>query len=145
MKILITSSRVLLGLVLKVFGLNGFLHLLPSATGFVGRLIAPLYRSYYLPPVFAVASIAGTLLLINRHVPLAVTLLSPVVLNIVLLHLASASKSLPIALLVALLWLATAFSVRVGLRELFTKSWKRISGSRSASDILLESKMANAR
>jgi hypothetical protein len=74
MKILITTSRVLLGLILKVFGLNGFLHFVPTAVA--NPLIGPLFASHYPRVVFAVAAIRSTFLLVNRYMPVALTLLS---------------------------------------------------------------------
>jgi putative oxidoreductase len=136
MKILITTSRVLLGLILKVFGLNGFLHFVPTAVA--NPLIGPLFASHYPRVVFAVAAIGSTFLLVNRYMPVALTLLSPVIANIVLLHLFSTLTGLPIALLVALLWLAVLISERSAFQEFVTKARKRISAFRLDSNILQE-------
>lgn len=85
----VLAARVVLGLIFTVFGLNGFLHFIPmpemsqEAGGFLGALAA----SGYMFPVLKVTEIAcGVLLLIGRWVPLALTILAPVVLNIVLFH-----------------------------------------------------------
>ena len=69
---------------------------------------------------------------------IALTLLSPVIANIVLLHLFSTLTGLPIALLVALLWLAVLISERSALQEFVTNARKRISAFRLDSNILQE-------
>jgi hypothetical protein len=85
-----TAARILLGLMFLVFGLNGFLSFLPmpplaGAPGaFMGALAA---TGYMFPLIKATEVIAGALLLSNRFVPLALTVLAPIVVNIVAFHL----------------------------------------------------------
>lgn len=85
-----TVSRVLLGLIFFVFGLNGFLQFaptpeLPPAGGaFMGALVA---TGYMLPLIKAIEVTAGALLLSNRFVPLALLMLAPIVVNIVAFHM----------------------------------------------------------
>jgi uncharacterized membrane protein YphA (DoxX/SURF4 family) len=84
------AARLLLGLIFFVFGLNGFLHFLPqpppppAAAAFGGALLATGYMMILLK---ATEVIAGTLLLAGLFVPLALTLLAPVIVNIVAFHL----------------------------------------------------------
>jgi putative oxidoreductase len=54
----------------------------------------------------------GILLLSNRFVPLALTLLGPVIVNILLFHVTMAPNGLPMALLVTALWSVVFFRVR---------------------------------
>jgi hypothetical protein len=140
MKILTTTSRVLLGLILKVFGLNGFLHFIPLPEGAVGQLLQALVASHYLAATLATASIGGTFLVINRQVALATALVSPVIGNIVLVHLFSRPAGLPIALLIALLWLAVFTSVRLPLEEFFAHAWKQTAQLFSSGHIAPETK-----
>ena len=90
--------RTLLGLVFFVFGLNGFLHFLPQpplpgrAGEFIGALIG---TGYLFTLVKAVEVSAGALLLAGRFVPLAITLLAPIVVNIVMFHLVLAPGGYP--------------------------------------------------
>lgn len=84
-----TAARLVLGLVFFVFGLNGFLHFLPQppmpsgAAGFItGLFSAP----YFLPVLKGTEVLAGVLLLGNRFVPLALTLLAPIIVQIALFH-----------------------------------------------------------
>jgi hypothetical protein len=82
-------ARVALGLVFVVFGLNGFLHFLPqgpmppAAAPFVGGLLS---AGYFFPVLKGTEVLAGLLLLTGRFVPLALTLLAPIVVNIALFH-----------------------------------------------------------
>jgi len=106
-----TVARVLMGVPFLVFGLNGFLHFLPTppmpaaAGAFVGALAA----SGYLFPVLKIVEVASALLLLSgRFVPLALTLLAPVLVNIVAFHaaLAPAGLAIPLVLLAAEIYLA---------------------------------------
>jgi hypothetical protein len=84
-----TSARLLLGALFTVFGLNGFLGFLPTpphegaAAVFLGGLAA---SGYMFPLIKGTELVAGLLLLGNRFVPLALTLLAPVVVNILAFH-----------------------------------------------------------
>lgn len=121
MKITATIARWLLGLVFLVFGLNGFLHFIPMPPppGAAGQFLGALFVSHYLVVVFLLQLIPGALLLLNRFVPLALTLLGPVIVNILLFHLLLAPGGLPLALLVTALWLLVFLSVRSAFASLF--------------------------
>jgi len=89
MKIAVLISRLLLGLISVVFGLNGFLNFLnmgPMPTGLAGQFIGALVLSHYYWVVAALQIIGGVLLLVNRFVPLALVLLGPVIVNIICYH-----------------------------------------------------------
>lgn len=83
-------ARVLLGLVFFVFGLNGFFNFIPAppmtgpAADFMGGLAA---SKYMFPLLKGTEVIAGLLLLSGRFVPLALTLLAPILVNIAAFHL----------------------------------------------------------
>jgi len=84
-------ARVVLGLVFFAFGLNYFWNFLPApppppeaALPFLGGLSA---SGYLLPLLKAIEIAAGAALLMNRFVPLALTLLAPIIVNIVAFHL----------------------------------------------------------
>ena len=84
------AARLVLGLVFFVFGLNGFLHFLPQPhmsgppAAFLGALVASVYL---FPLLKATEVLGGVLLLSGFFVPLALTLLAPVIVNIVAFHL----------------------------------------------------------
>jgi uncharacterized membrane protein YphA (DoxX/SURF4 family) len=109
------ALRILLGLTFFVFGLNGFLHFLPNppppaaAGAFAGAMLA---TGYMFPLVKGVEVIAGTLLLANRFVPLALVLLAPNIVNILLFHAFLAPSGVVIALIVLALELYLAWQYR---------------------------------
>src|SRR5271165_6835956 len=112
MKILFLVSRILLGLLFTVFGLNGFLHFIPMGpmpTGPAAQFIGALGETPYMTAVFGIQLIGGILLLLNRYVPLALTLLAPVIVNIILFHAFMAPSGLPLAAVACILWLLTAY------------------------------------
>jgi putative oxidoreductase len=121
MKIFSLIARVLLGLIFLVFGLNGFLHFIPMPppTGIAGQFMTALYVSRYLVVIFLLQLIPAVLLLLNRYVPLALTLLAPVIVNIFFFHAFMAPSGLPTAIIVILLWAVTALGVRRAFSGLF--------------------------
>jgi putative oxidoreductase len=107
MKIAALIARFLLGLMFVVFGANGFLHFIPmppmppsTATTFVMILMT----THYALIVSGIQLIGGALLLVNKYVPLALTLLGPVIVNIFLYHALMEPKGLPLAMIVVVLW-----------------------------------------
>ena len=95
-------ARVLLGLIFFVFGLNGFLGFIPQppidgpAATFIGGFFS---ASYMLPLLKGTEVIAGAALLSNRFVPLSLTVLAPIVLNIVAFHVFLAPTGLGVTFL----------------------------------------------
>jgi len=124
MKIAALIARYLLGLVFVVFGLNGFLHFIPTGpmpAGLAGQFSATLMESHYFIVVSGLQVAGGALLLVNRYVPLGLTLLGPVIANIVLFHLLMDPKGLPMAILVTILWGILAFRHRQHFSGLFVQ------------------------
>jgi len=105
MKIVVIIVRVLLGLVFVVFGSNAFLHFvpMPPMQGLSGQFMGALIDSGYVKVIGGVQVAGGLLLLIGRYVPLGLTLLGPVIVNILCYHFFLDSMGLPIALVVAAL------------------------------------------
>lgn len=99
-----TVVRVLLGLTFFVFGLNGFLGFLPqppmpaAAGAFLGGLAG---AHYFFPLLKAVEVGVGALLLANRFVPLALTVVAPIIVNIVAFHVFLAPSPVMVAFLLA--------------------------------------------
>jgi len=114
MKIASLVARYLLGFIFFVFGLNGFLHFIPMPppSGVAGDFMIALFESHYLVIVFLLQLIPAMLLLANRFVPLALTLLAPVIVNIICFHALMAPAGLPMALFVTVLWGLVAYGVR---------------------------------
>jgi hypothetical protein len=118
-----TAARVLLGLVFLGFGLNGLLHLfpLPPAQGAAAVFINGLLASrYFFPLLFVIYVVTGTALLIGRFVPLALTVLAPVIVNVAVMHLfvPSSLAEIGLAALVTVLAIFLAWCYRAAFRPL---------------------------
>ena len=114
MKHIVTISRILLGLIFVVFGLNGFLHFIPTHQfrGVAGQFIGAIFTSHFYTVVFLTQIVSGLLLLANRYVPLGLLLLGPVIVNILGFHIFMSTTNLPLALVATALWLIMFFQVR---------------------------------
>jgi hypothetical protein len=106
MKTFVLISRVLLGLIFLVFGLNGFLNFIPAPppSGVAGQFIGAMFGSHYLAVVFVLQIIAGALLIANRYVPAALTILGPLLVNIALFHAFMAPAGFAPAVIAIALW-----------------------------------------
>ena len=117
---LVAVCRLLLGLPFLVFGLNGFFEFLPQPepeTPEAGAFIQALVASNYLMPLLKVTEIVcGILLVTGRLVPLALTVLAPILINIVGFHLALAPGSSAMALGLVALELICVWAYRAQFR-----------------------------
>src|SRR6266481_884320 len=98
--------RSLLGLIFTVFGANMFLHFIqmpPPPVGPARDFMTALFVSHFLYVVGALQVAGGLLLLTGRWVPLGLTLLGPVIVNILCFHILMAPSGLPMALVVSAL------------------------------------------
>ncbi len=112
---LVLGARIVLGLIFTVFGLNGFLNFipLPELSGNAAVFMGGLAASGYLFPLMKVVEIlCGLMLLAGRYVPLALTLLASIVINIFFFHVALDSSGMPLAVLILVLQLYLAWSYR---------------------------------
>jgi uncharacterized membrane protein YphA (DoxX/SURF4 family) len=105
MKIATIVARVLLGLVFVVFGSNKFFNFIPMPppSGEAGAFFGALYETHYLYVIATCEVIGGLLLLIGRYVPLGLTFIGPVVVNILAFHIFMSHAGWPPAALVAAL------------------------------------------
>jgi hypothetical protein len=69
--------------------------------------------------IFALQVVPAVLLLVNRYVPLALTILAAVIFNILSFHIFMAPAGLPLAVFVAVLWVVTFINVRLAFSGLF--------------------------
>src|SRR5438132_4107007 len=111
MKILTIIVRSLLGLTFVVFGLNAFLQFIPMPPpqGLAGDFMKALFVSHYFYVVAVLQIVGGAICLVGRFVPLGLTLLGPVIVNILLFHVFLQPSGLPLAIVVSvfslfLLW-----------------------------------------
>ena len=84
----ILGARITLGLIFFVFGLNGILNFIkgPMPLGDAGTFLTIMMEHGYSDVVAVLQLIAGLLLLVGRYVPLALTILAPILVNILLFH-----------------------------------------------------------
>ena len=109
-------ARILLGLIFFVFGLNGFLQFIqppgepPEALkAFMTGMMA---TGYFIPFLKGTETLMGALLLANRFVPLALTVLAPIIVNIFLIHAILEPSGLVMAAVIVLLEIFLAWSYR---------------------------------
>jgi putative oxidoreductase len=123
MKIGALIARILLGVVFVVFGLNGFLNFIPATlpSGLAGQFLTVLLQSHYVLFISGVQVAGGVLLLVNRYVPLGLTLLAPVIANILVYHMVLDRSGLPVAIVVAILWGILFFRHRQHFSGLFVQ------------------------
>ena len=121
MQILTNISRFLLGLIFLVFGLNGFLHFIPMPppSGVAGQFLGAMFVSKYLLVVSGLQVISGALLLINRYVPLALTILGPIIVNILLFHGLMNPAGIGLAVFVTIFWGVVFVSMRSAFAGIF--------------------------
>ena len=75
----------------------------PLPATLAGDFSKALMQSHYMYVVGLLQVSGGLLLLIGRYVPLGLTLLGPIIVNILLFHLFLEPTGLPMAILVAVL------------------------------------------
>jgi uncharacterized membrane protein YphA (DoxX/SURF4 family) len=114
MKYAIIITRVLLGLVFAVFGSNAFLHFIPMPPmqGQAGAFIGALIGSGYIYVVAGLQVVGGLLLLVGRFIPLGLTLLGPVIVNIILYHIFLDPSGLMLACVISILALFVLWAHR---------------------------------
>jgi putative oxidoreductase len=107
MKIATIIVRVLLGLMFAVLGSNAFLHFIPvpPMSGPGGAFMGALSETGYIKAIAAIQVAGGLLLLIGRYIPLGLTLLGPIIVNILFYHIFMDKTGMPVAIVVAVLTL----------------------------------------
>jgi uncharacterized membrane protein YphA (DoxX/SURF4 family) len=90
MKIATIIARILLGLIFTVFGSNAFLHFIPMPpppAGLAGDFSKALFASHYFYVVAILQITGGLIVLSGRFTALGLTLLGPVIVNILCFHI----------------------------------------------------------
>jgi hypothetical protein len=110
MKIAATIARYLLGLAFLLFGSNAFFNFIPvdpkqMPTGPPGDFSHLMNSSHWMQFVAALMVISAVLLLVNRFVPLALTLLGPVLVNILLFHILFHVAGIAAGLVLSVFWI----------------------------------------
>src|SRR5215831_12969450 len=99
-------ARVLLALAFLLFGLNGFLNFIPVPKDIPQDIMTvsmALMKAGYMNVVSVVEIIVAVLLLMNRFVPLALTLLAPILVGILTFHIAMQPATIGPGIVVTLL------------------------------------------
>ena len=115
MKIATIIARSLLGVIFVVFGSNMFLHFIPMPPlpeGPARDFMTALFVSHHLYLVGALQVAGGVLLLTGRWSPLGLTLLGPVIVNILAFHALMAPAGLGMAIVVSTLALFLVWRYR---------------------------------
>lgn len=116
-------ARIVMGLPLVVFGLNGFLNFIPppptplpeKAMAFAGALM----NSGYMMQLIGVTHlVVGVMLVTNRFVPLALALWAPFIVNSVAFHLFLERSGLGMASIFLALELYLAWTYRHAFRPM---------------------------
>jgi hypothetical protein len=106
-------ARLLLGLIFLGAGLNGYLVLFGLPPLFPTSPAAmTLLQGYLLVLVKSTEVVCGLLLLANRWVPLTLTIVAPIAVNILAFHLFADRDLLPLGILVAALVVFLFWSYR---------------------------------
>ncbi len=121
MRIASTIARLLLGVIFIFGGSNHVFNFLPTPPlppGLGGQYLGVMIASGYMSFVGAVEAIAGLLLVINRFVPLALTSLAAVIVNIFVTMVLFEPKALPVGIVLTALWVLTAYRVQAAFMPL---------------------------
>lgn len=125
MKHFFTAARILLGIIFLVFSLNYWLKFIPippaaegsAAAGFMGAI----YGSGFLALVKVLQLISAVLLLTGRYTNLALTLLGPIVVNILLFHVLIKQSDHALSFVIAVLALVVLIGQKNYLKAIFAK------------------------
>ena len=121
MKVLVLVARILLGLIFFVFGLNKivtFIHM-PMPTGDAGSLMGLMFLHRWLTLYGFIEAASGLMLLVGRFVPLGLTLLAGIGLNILLFHITLEPGGLPLPLGLLLLEVFLVYAYRASFAGIF--------------------------
>jgi uncharacterized membrane protein YphA (DoxX/SURF4 family) len=125
MKIATFTVRSLLGLIFVVFGLNFFFHFIPippPPEGPARDFITALAATPYLYVVGALEVFGGVRLLAGRLVPLGLTLLGPVIVNILCVHVFLDRSGFAMAIVISALTLFLLWRCRENFAGLVKNS-----------------------
>jgi uncharacterized membrane protein YphA (DoxX/SURF4 family) len=112
MKYVILTCRIMLGIAFTFFGANHILNFMhpPAMPGDAGLYTGLLQSHHYFLFVGVIQLVSGILLLVGRFVPLAITLLGPMLVNILLFHFLFSLTNVAVALACTLFWLVLFFA-----------------------------------
>ncbi len=124
MKIAALIARILIGLVFLAFGLDKFFHFIPAQMppGVAGQFAGILFSTRYLLIIGAIEAVTGLLFLLNRYVPLALTLVGPVIVNILIFGFLMSAAGIPPGIVVTVLWFIVFYYHRAAFAGIFQQN-----------------------
>lgn len=118
-------SRILLGFIYLVFGLDYFLHFIPYQPNHIGKVAA--FKAaltgvgYFYPMIKSIQIIGGISLLINRYSPFFAVVIFPISLNVLLYHTFLVPSGWLMGVLLILPNLFLGFAYRKYYRGMFVR------------------------
>lgn len=122
MRIAATIARILLGIVFAFFGANLLFHFLPNPPlppGPLKDFTTVMATTHYMAVVGFFQLVPGILLLVNRYVPLALTILAAQLVNILTTHVLVMRGGFPVPVFAALLWVLVFWRHRTAFAGIF--------------------------
>jgi uncharacterized membrane protein YphA (DoxX/SURF4 family) len=121
MKVATIILRILLGLVFLIFGINKIHMFIPAGamTATAGTFIGVMVDTKYFAVIGFLEALGGLLLLFNRFVPLGLTILGPIIVNIFLTGLLMDNRGIPMAGAVTAVWLFLFWRYKNNFTPLF--------------------------
>jgi len=113
--------RIILGLILLIFGANKFGHFMPQPelTGDAGAFMGALGGAGYFTILGILEIVIGLLLVINKWVPFALILLAPLAVNFLIFHLTYDTAGIGPAAIVSLITIVLLYVNKDKYKALF--------------------------
>ena len=121
MKVMVVIARILLGLLFLVFGFDKLVPFIPAQipSGDAGALAKLMMAHHWMQFYGVVETTSGLLLLVGRFVPLALTLLAGMIVNILLFDATLIPQALPPGLVAGVLELFLVYAYRASFAGIF--------------------------
>jgi uncharacterized membrane protein YphA (DoxX/SURF4 family) len=128
MKVATIILRILLGLIFLIFGINKLHTFIPAAmpTGEAGVFLGALASTKYFAIIGLLEAVGGLLVAAGRFVPLGLTILAPIIVNIFLFGLFLDNHGIPMAGAVTAVWLFLFWRYKNNFTPLFEAKAKTI-------------------
>ena len=124
--VIVTVSRILLGLLFTLAGFAGFVFSFvgtpPPVPGLAGEFQHVFFASHWVLYVDAIEAVIGVLLLSNRYIILALTMLAAVLTNILAFHITMQPAGIVPGAVATTLWFVLFRHYRTSFAPLFVKS-----------------------
>jgi hypothetical protein len=112
MKIVVMIARILLGFMFVFFGANGLHPFLPNPglpPGLAGQFAGVFFQSHWIYVIASLQVIGGLLVLLNRYAVLGLTILGPIIFNILTFHILMQPAGIGPGLVATILWFILFF------------------------------------